>query len=48
MHGKPKTCKERIKMNFHDQDVSIRNVLQCKAVLKIDSVYRVHCKLSIL
>ena len=39
-HGKLKTCKERIKADFHGQDVPYSMYCNATAVLKIDSVYR--------
>ena len=38
-HGKLKTCKERIKTDFHGQDVPYSMYCNASAVLKIDSVY---------
>ena len=38
--GKLKTWKERIKTNFHGQDVPYDMYCNATAVLKIDSVYR--------
>ena len=40
VHGKLKTWKERIKTNFHGQDVPYDMYCNATAVLKIDSVYR--------
>ena len=40
VHGKLKTWKERIKTNFHGQDVLYDMYCNAKAVLKIDSVYK--------
>ena len=40
MHGKLKTWKERIKTNFHGQDVPYDSYCNATAVLKIDSVYK--------
>ena len=39
VHGKLKTWKERIKTNFHGQDVPYDMYSKATAVLKIDSVY---------
>ena len=39
-HGKLKTWKERIKTDFHGQDVPYDMYCNATAVLKIDSVYR--------
>ena len=39
-HGKLKTWKERIKTNFHGQDVPYDIYCNATAVLKIDSVYK--------
>ena len=39
-HGKLKTWKERIKTNFHGQDVPYDMYCNATAVLKIDSVYK--------
>ena len=39
VYGKLKTWKERIKTNFHGQDVPYDMYCNGKAVLKIDSVY---------
>ena len=39
VHGKLKTWKERIKTNFHGQDVPYDMYSNATAVLKIDSVY---------
>ena len=38
IHGKLKTWKERIKTNFHGQDVPYDMYCNATAVLKIDSV----------
>ena len=40
VNGKWKTWKERIKINFHSQDVPYNMHCNATAVLKIDSVYR--------
>ena len=40
VNGKLKTWKERIKTNFHGQDVSYNMHCNATAVLKIDSVYK--------
>ena len=40
VHGKLKTWKERIKTNFHGQDVPYDMHCNANAVLKIDSVYK--------
>ena len=40
IHGKFKTWKERIKTNFHGQDVPYDMYCNAKAVLKIDSVHK--------
>ena len=40
MHGKLKTWKERIKTNFHGQDVRYDMYCNATEVLKIDSVYK--------
>ena len=40
VHGKLKTWKERIKINFHGQDVPYDMYCYATAVLKIDSVYK--------
>ena len=40
VHGKLKTWKERIKTNFHGQDVPYDMYCNGTAVLKIDSVYK--------
>ena len=40
VHGKLKTWKERIKTNFHGQDVPYDMYCNATAVLKIDSVYK--------
>ena len=40
VHGKLKTWKERIKTNFHGQDVPYDMHCNATAVLKIDSVYK--------
>ena len=40
MHGKLKMWKERIKTNFHGQDVSYDMYRNATAVLKIDSVFK--------
>ena len=40
MHGELKMWKERIKTNFHGQDVPYDIYCNAKAVLKIDSVYK--------
>ena len=40
VHGKLKTWKERIKTNFHGQDVSYDMYCNATAVLKIDSIYK--------
>ena len=40
VNGKLKTCKERIKTNFHGQDVPYDMYCYATAVLKIDSVYK--------
>ena len=42
VNGKLKTWKERIKTNFHGQDVPYNMHCNATAVLKIDSVYK-HC-----
>ena len=39
VHGKLKTWKERIKTNFHGQDVPYDMYCNATAVLKIDSVH---------
>ena len=39
VNGKLKTWKERIKTNFHGQDVPYNMHCHATAVLKIDSVY---------
>ena len=40
VNGKLKTWKERIKTNFHGQDVPCNMYCNATAVLKIDSVYK--------
>ena len=40
VHGQLKMWKERIKTNFHGQDVPYDMYCNAKAVLKIDSVYK--------
>ena len=40
MHGKLTTWKERIKTNFHGQDVPYEMCCNTTAVLKIDSEYK--------
>ena len=40
VHGKLKTWKERIKINFHGQDVPYDMYCNATAVLKIDSIYK--------
>ena len=40
VNGKLKTWKERIKTNFHGQDVPYDMYCNATAVLKIDSVYK--------
>ena len=40
VHGKLKMWRERIKTNFHDQNVPYNMYCNAMAVLKIDSVYR--------
>ena len=40
VNGKLKTWKERIKTNFHGQDVPYNMHCNATAVLKIDSVYK--------
>ena len=40
VYGKLKTWKERIKTNFHGQDVPYNMHCNATAVLKIDSVYK--------
>ena len=40
IHGTLKTWKERIKTNFHDQDVPYDMCCNATAALKIDSVYK--------
>ena len=40
VRGKLKTWKERIKTNFHSQNVSYHMYCNATAVLKIDSVYK--------
>ena len=40
VHGKLKTWKERIKTNFHGQDVPYDMYCNATAVLKIDSIYK--------
>ena len=40
VRGKLKTWKERIKTNFHGQNVSYHMYCNATAVLKIDSVYK--------
>ena len=40
VHGKLKMWKERIKTNFHGQDVPYDMYCNATAVLKIDSVYK--------
>ena len=40
IHGELKTWKERIKTNFHDQDVPYDMCCNATAALKIDSVYK--------
>ena len=40
VYGKLKTWKERIKANFHSQDVPYDMYCNATAVLKIDSVYK--------
>ena len=40
VHGKWKMWKERIKTNFHDQNVPYDMYCNTTAVLKIDSVYK--------
>ena len=40
VHGKLRTWKERIKTNFHGQDVPYDMYCNATAVLKIDSVYK--------
>ena len=39
-HGKLKTWKDRIKTNFHDQDVPYDTYCNATAVSKIESVYK--------
>ena len=39
-YGKLKTWKERIKTNFHGQDVPYDMCCNATAVLKIDSIYK--------
>ena len=41
VNGKLKTWKERIKTNFHGQDVPYDMHCNATAVLKIDSVYKI-------
>ena len=43
IHGKLKIWKERIKTNFHGQDVPYDMYCNATAVLKVDSVYK-QCK----
>ena len=40
VYGELKTWKERIKTNFHGQDVSYNIYCNAAAVLKTDSVYK--------
>ena len=40
IYGKLKTWKERIKTNFHGQDVPYNIYCNATAVLKTDSVYK--------
>ena len=40
VHGKFKTGKERIKTNFHGQDLPHHVYCNATAVLKIDSIYK--------
>ena len=40
IHGKLKTWKERIKTNFHGQDIPYDMYCNATAVVKIDSVYK--------
>ena len=40
VHGKLKMWKERIKTNFHGQNVPYNMYCNAKAVLKIDSIYK--------
>ena len=40
VNGKLKTWKERIRTNFHDEDVPYNMHCNATAVLKIDSVYK--------
>ena len=40
MHGKLKTWKNRIKTNFHGQDVPYDMYCNAAAVLKIDSIHK--------
>ena len=40
VHGKLKTWKERIKTNFHSQDVPYNMYCNTTAVLKINSIYK--------
>ena len=40
VHGKFKTGKERIKTNFHRQDLPQHVYCNATAVLKIDSIYK--------
>ena len=45
--GKLKTWKERVKVNFHGQDVPYNMHCSAAAVLKIDSMYKQDKKLSL-
>ena len=40
VHGKLKMWKERIKINFHGQDVPYDMYCNATAILKIDSIYK--------
>ena len=40
VHGKLKTWKERIKTNFHGQDVPCDMYCNATAALQIDSIYK--------
>ena len=47
VNGKLKTWKERVKVNFHGQDVPYNMHCSAAAVLKIDSMYKQDKKLSL-
>ena len=40
VHGKLRTWKERIKINFHGQDISCNRYCNATALSEIDSVYK--------